>query len=339
MGYRYYFETIIMIFIASHLTNLHKSNLIVFVKGLIISSVVISLLGIYISIFLGIPFMFEVGYTNYNGAPHYSYLISGNNNILRVFGTFASPNNLATFLSIVIISQIIIKDEFKWKKFYWVTLFIQVLALFLTFSRSSWLAFLLCLLIYFLFLYRASKAIRNFILATFITMCSGIIYILLHPENAVWSLFVRTITLQDSSTIGHIDSWINDFKFILDNPLGIGLGLAGPKAFQETGVYLVPENSYYLLAFEVGIIGMCLFLGFNIILFGVLLKKFKRYAGLNKKIIGIGLFSLLILNFVFLFLPTIQEMEVTIIAYTLIGLALGIKNDETHKLSGCGGCL
>jgi len=325
MGYRYYFEAMILFFILGKM-QVDNDFLKRFLK---IFSGFIFLMGMWsllVSLFLGYNFMFSVGYTNYGGVPHFSYLVSGHTGLLRTFGTLSAPNNYGVFLVISILLLIIFKDMFKRKVFLNINLVLQLVLLTLTYSRSAWIGLLLSLVVYFIISNPKTKI--KFIVAFFLGISGFVIYCLREPNNPAIAFFMSTVTLRDTSAAGHLNSWAEDIQFILNHPFGIGLGKAGPKAFAITGVYLNPEMSFYTVAYEMGILGMLLFLVFNVFAIFYLFKKFKitvKVNFLHSRLYLLAGLSWLVLVVSYLFLPMIQEMEVTLIPYFITALAMNYK--------------
>jgi len=325
MGYRFYFETMTLFFVVNKL-EMHKRFFQTFIRIFSIFVFLMAAWSLVVSLFLGYQFMFDVGYTNYNGVPHFSYLISGHLGYLRTFGTLSAPNNYGLFVDVSIMLLLIFKEEFKNKLFLNLNLLLQVVVLSLTYSRSAWIGLLIALFIYFI---TSKPNVRfKFILFSFYAAFSFLIYCVLVPDNPVVNFFINTVTLRDTSAMGHLNSWAGDIKFILSHPLGIGLGNAGPKAFELTGIYLNPEISFYTVAYEMGILGMVLFFIFNVFSIIYLFKKSKKTAlsdMFHSKLYLLSGLSWLIVFMSYFFLPMVQEMEVTLIPYFMASISLSYK--------------
>ena len=62
------------------------------------------------------------------------------------------------------------------------------------------------------------------------------------------------------STLAHLAAWGEGWEAFVQQPLGYGLGAAGP-AVHFSGIYL-PENHYLQLLLDLGTIGTVLWLTF-----------------------------------------------------------------------------
>jgi O-antigen ligase len=102
----------------------------------------------------------------------------------------------------------------------------------------------------------------------------------------------------------------------MSNPIGHGLGSAGPASFKASQP-VIPENWYLQIAYEVGILGLLLY----ILAFAGLLGDFIRNRNLA---LPASLFALtcgiLVSN---LFLHTWADSTLVLIVFTLYGLYKG----------------
>lgn len=73
---------------------------------------------------------------------------------------------------------------------------------------------------------------------------------------------LRGLTGQDPAALGHLSSMDQALNFISDHPLGIGLGMAGPRALRFISEAQVQhtESTYLQFGMETGLVGMALLL-------------------------------------------------------------------------------
>lgn len=295
---------------------------------------ILSLFGIYQALILGDKFLINLGYGD---RLPYAFYISGLLNFQRVASTFASPNNFAFFIGIVIfisISNINILKPIN--KFVYIKIFIVVLALVLTFSRTAWIALLFTISIYYYKNINFSKLVKVLI---GIAIGTGIMYIIdLLVLNGVMfrnveHLITRTASMEDTSIIGHIDSLYESFYIASKNLLGTGFGINGPKASQFTSNPYLVESSYFLIMYEVGIFGAIVY--FSIYVFQYMYLNIRE---INKFPLDINLFRqgkciITYILIMYLTLPNVQETEPVLYIFMLIGIieSLYIKHKDNLK--------
>jgi O-antigen ligase len=75
--------------------------------------------------------------------------------------------------------------------------------------------------------------------------------------------FTRSFTFSDPSAVGHLASFEASIPFILEHPLGIGIGMAGPRAlrFADEAKIEHVESSYFQMMIEIGVPGTLFTLG------------------------------------------------------------------------------
>ncbi len=222
---------------------------------------------------------------------------------LRAYGSFPHPNMLAGFLVICLLLAIVTlvfyfskKIYLTWQKmFIWLSLLLMYFALILTFSRSAWLVFLLCFLIfiaitiwqknkfYFLVLLKIGLILVLLTLVTFFIL----------PD--VWKTRITGGRLEQMSTEQrgiYSEEAANLFKNNWYQ--GVGLGNFTQATHQlnnnkEAWDYQPVHNIYYLSVIEIGILGGLL-LGVLFVWFGYVFYKFVFYLKFeNLWLIGIGL--------------------------------------------------
>lgn len=289
-------------------------------KTIIISSFIACIYG-FLQIFVfDTRFLLDIGYGK-NGYLDHSFYIAGAE-FQRLVGPFGSPNEFGSFLVLIILFTF---DFYRKniKLFYLVIIIFELIALIYTFSRSAWISLIIASIYY---LYKSRLISAKFI---FSTMYFGVMMLLLVPifsnklfERIATHLF-NTVTLNEPSSRGHLDSLIDGFYNMLLNPMGFGLGLSGPRS-KSLGTNIINvENSFILIAYELGIIGLLLFIA--IIYFLIQFIKKDIYS----KNVNMSLVIALIVNF--MFLPNIQSLDVVYIFWILIALNLKVTIKDKEK--------
>lgn len=315
-----------------------------FNKGFNILAIEASLISVYAvfqSVFLGTKFLASLGYpVRENGRLATSFYLSGINNFQRASGTFVSSNTFAFFVSIfcIVCFYIIInKKRFNKKTFRIaiITFSLTLIGLFMSFSRSCWIAtFIVLTLILINAIQKNSlsislKSIIRISLVFFVTVLIivAIISFLsgINIFGIVIQYLINTLSFNDTSAVSHVSSYIDSFNIFIKHIFGTGLGINGPKAAVYFNEYFITESSYFLMLFEFGIIGFVLYFSIYFIAIYKYYRKKVRFDICNYVII----FSLIS----FLFLPYIQDLE--IISYIFIVLGLSVSNITFNTEYNC----
>lgn len=324
-GMRVYLIGYIVFFIFI-LGDYSAKEILKFINRIAVGFVYLSIWGIFQAFILGDKFLLELGY-GMNGALSSSYYISGYFGKQRVVSTFASPNTFGLIASIICMYFVYnLFERLKDKKTNYkniVCFAITFIALIFSFSRSAYIAFGVAFII-FVFMELEKK--YKIMLSSTVGII-GIITVILSflLVDKVKNMFInhifRTITLRDTSVIGHIESTDYAMKVMKNNPFGVGVGMSGQKALQFMDNALHAENSYFIVGFDLGIVGLIVYL---IILSILGYSLFKMYKNPNdiliKNINKLAFVSFVGIHISYLFLPTIQELEVTYIFFPIVAL-------------------
>ena len=319
------------------LNKFHLQDIYKFIDKIAVAFVYLSIWGIFQAVFLGDKFLIKIGY-GLNGVLSSSYYLSGYFGRQRVVSTFASPNTFGLIAAMILMYFVYkIYNEFKNNKvklvdvIYFIVVFI---ALMLSYSRSAYLSFAIGFIIFvFMELNKKLKIIFS-ISIIFVSVVVIILSFILvdKVDNMFINHIFRTITLRDTSAIGHIDSTNYALEVMKSNPFGIGVGRSGQKSLQFIDSALHAENSYFIIAFDMGIIGLIIylislgFLGYELI---------KIYAsqkqGISMVISKLSFVIFLEIYLSYMFLPTIQELEVAYLFFPILGLTWSIYNEKIEK--------
>jgi len=186
---------------------------------------------------------------------------------LRAYGSMPHPNVLAGFLAVcllVCLSALVFyakKQNIMQKIFFWSSLAVMQFAFILTFSRSAWLALLLCYLVMLAVkLYQKNKEL--FIM----TAKAGLVLLIITTMTVImlpdlWQTRITGGRLEQMSVVQRADYYDQANELIKDYWYrGVGLNNFTQATYeldsaQEAWYYQPVHNIYYLSAVELGVIG------------------------------------------------------------------------------------
>lgn len=245
--------------------------------------------------------------------------------IIRAYGTFLHPNILAAFLMTGIAS--LIYFYFREKKFWRKTskiagIYIITLGLLLTFSRQAWLASFFTIIIFSaLFIYKKKTAGIKKIIPVFLIFIFAMMPVKKFLRERV-SLSAKEDAVTERLAYNEMG-----MDLIKENPKGVGAGTQVfyaqknqyYKKFGMDKVWLWQpiHNIYLLIAAEIGIIGLIMFLW---LITNLLFSK-KIYGSNSEEITAkIIMLSFLIIGFSDHFFWTINQGQVMF--WTIVGLLI-----------------
>lgn len=254
----------------------------------------------------------------------WSWYIAGG--FLRMGLPFAAPNNLGSYaaLNVLFLLPLLIKGtgEVASKSFLVVMLFINILALTLTFSRSAMLTVLIGLTLICML---PGVITQKRLIRIFVTILLGILVVIVSlmvvdffSNGAIEKWLFLNTSLRDPSMQGHYSSIIN----ALDNfdqyyLSGYPRGTVGPRAQLFTIDFYNVENSTLGIILDMGLSCSVLFF----VIYALLVKE--GYVGVAQLPVLVGF----IINMQFL--PYIFEPEIMgffLFVYLIIGAL------QTHSL-------
>lgn len=245
----------------------------------IIVSTLVCVLGV-LQYYLPKDILTHFGYTLARGVRP-AFFIDDKSDLPRIMSTLKDPNSLGAFLILPITAlfyQLAIKRD-KRRMLLSGLLALHGLALFLTFSRSAWLAVVVSLAV--LVAHQSRKAIKPI----FIKYWPLIIGVVLLGGSLLFSarhkyVIQNVIEHSDKSTTAqydsngyHLEYVKRGLKGMAQKPLGHGPGTAGIVSIQNPKGGLLTENYYVQIGYEVGIIGLLLFIAINVLVYLQLLKN------------------------------------------------------------------
>lgn len=232
----------------------------------IIVSTIVSLLAV-IQYFLPKDILTHVGYSVSRGVKP-AFFIDDKPDLPRVMSTIRDPNSLGAFLVVPITLLILafIKTDNRRRTLITGLLGLHGLALFLTFSRGSWLATIMSVCIALALWQRALllKHVKRFWLVGVIALLlfGGVLYALRDQymvQNIIFHSDETTQAELDSNEL-HADFVGRGLRGIARDPLGHGPGTAGIVAIQNPSGGLLTENYYVQIGFEAGVFGLMIFI-------------------------------------------------------------------------------
>ncbi len=216
--------------------------------------------------------------------------------LLRAYGTMAHANILAGFLALGLIAclflwinkkqatssslKIFLKERLLFRIIISISLFIILVGIVLTFSRSGWIVSL-CAIMFSLFVGTLYKNTRQQTIHLTIVIC--VLFLLLFISLG-WAIFPR-VTLSRSEPSVNYRMLYNNIgsDIVLQQPLGVGIGnqvffSREHNLYEKYGIYNSIDwqpihNLYLLIASELGILGLLSFLYIIIVATSFSFKK------------------------------------------------------------------
>ena len=254
----------------------------------------------------------------------------------RIVSFFENPNVYGEYLIIIIminLGVVLHATRIKSKILYLITLALNVLCIFLTYSRGCWIGVAVALMM-FLFI----KHRKWFVAA----ICLGFVALFFLPESII-NRILSIGNLADTSTSYRMYIWEGTVHMLKDFWVtGVGVGT---DAFNHIYPYYSygaiaaphPHNLYLLILAETGLIGMVAFLGLTIIL----VKKLFVTAS-NAKDSFCGEFAAILLSAIIGFLiqgvfdNVWYNYRVFLFYFIIIGISVVVclidKESEVNKL-------
>lgn len=238
----------------------------------LIISTVVAALGV-LQYFLPPDILNHVGYSLERGT-RAVFFIDDNPEYLRVMSTLREPNALGAYLlmpAAALFALFIRAKESAKRQMICGAFGLHMLAIFMTFSRSAWLALAitLCLVLYWQYKTSLNTFVRKFwpfVLASLLVV--GITGFALKDSHFFQQYVVHS---NPNEQVADLDS--NDYHSLLvrqglegiqAEPLGHGPGTAGIVSIQNPGGGQLTENYFIQIGYEIGVIGVLLFIAFNI---------------------------------------------------------------------------
>lgn len=250
-------------------------------------------------------------------------------NPMRAIGTMVDPNVLGGFMILVagLTAPQVVSPAPLWRR-RWLALILalDLLALYLTYSRGSLVGLAAGLLVVGLLRYRK---------LLLIALIGAGLLMLLPPAQDYVAHFIEGIQLQDRATLMRLGEYKDALALISRYPW-LGVGFAGSP---EANLYVGVSNLYLLIAEEMGVIGVAWFVATVGLFLGHLWaawRKARRAAsshsqrealllGVGAAVVGVlvgGIFDHYLFNLVY------PHMSTTFWMYLGLGMAVAQADDD-----------
>ncbi len=226
------------------------------------------------------------GFMQYIGLDYFIWqetVISG-----RVISSIGQPNFLASFLLLSLGVSIATLFKFKniyLKLFFIIIIFFHLLTIYLSASRS---AFIALILVFIISLFTLIKKRKNLLILFFSSLISCLIFIILFINYLPDNRFTQTFNFKEGSTLARKEFYATAFEIIKEKPVfGHGLEQAGNRfvayynpdwaLFSKVNDY--PDRAHNIvldLIINFGIIGFLIYLSIFIYSIYFLLFKNKK---------------------------------------------------------------
>ena len=258
--------------------------------------------------------MTHFGYSIERGAKP-AFFIDDKPDFPRVMSTVRDPNSYGAYLILPILILIlgVLKKRSKLIK---IALGLHLLALLLTFSRGAWLGTILGVAVLISLVYGKSiiMLLKKHAAISLIALLIAGIGVGMASQTYIFS---NVILHSDKSTVMadpnelRIQLQADAIEGITDHPLGHGPGTAGLASIGNPKGTVLTENYYLQIGYEVGILGLAVFL----ILLGMIAIKLARNNSMHSKVLFAGFIGLA-------FIATLIHLwSNEVVAYTWWGLA------------------
>lgn len=314
--------------------GIFNSKIYISIKNIYIySAVTISIWGIYQMFFLGVPFLYKIGY-----GVSSAVLANG---FQRNVGVFSSANLMGMYLVIALLILLYGDIQMKFKKTF---IFFLLISLALTLSTSSILGFICCIIF---------NRIRKIEVKKFITLHKNIIknifYIMV---MAIMAMVVDQVVLSGkilelasdrleelfnaltfaggrntTSASIHLNDLVQSFNLMKDNLGGVGFSTSSfilLGRVSDARMTNSVESSIFTILFDFGLIGGIFYLlPFLYPIVAAVRKKDQR---------NIACLVMLALIVLYIFLPLVSSIELRFFAFLFLGLECNKRYKRVKKM-------
>lgn len=241
---------------------------------------IVALLGV-VQYFLPSDTLSHTGYSLARGVRP-AFFIDNNPHFVRIMSTLRDPNSLGAYLLVpmTILFVAFLRERMRMRRLFIAGLFgLQAVALGLSFSRSAWLAIVVALVLavwfeYRTWLVRQAKRFWPLLVAVVLLMGAGAYS---QRHNPLVKHYIIHSTGKPQSAYDsdgfHLVYAERGLRGIAHNPLGHGPGTAGLASIQNPKGSFLTENYYIQIGYEVGVIGLAIFVAINILLYRALARR------------------------------------------------------------------
>lgn len=276
-----------------------------------------------LQLFLPADILSHIGYREDTIQPYLT--VDKNPNYIRINSTLRGPNPLGAYVAIVVSLVVALwlrgNQQIK-ERARGITLVLTVcsaVALWLSYSRSAWLAVIVALIAIAVVLWgkRINRNVWVTVIAAILIVVAGLFALRDTP-------FVANVILHENPSGGssvssneqHAESLSTGVSRLLVQPFGAGVGSTGSASLLGDMPVII-ENQYLFVAHEVGWLGLGLFMGICVLVLVRLRKTRNDWLGLGVFASGLGLMLIGLLQ------PVWADDTVSIIWWGLAAMAIG----------------
>lgn len=301
------------------------------VKALIISGLIVMIFGILHATILPRDFLTHFGYSTSQGELQPDSPISGcqylehTDRVCRATSTFGGPTRYGSYLLLLLGMGLALFGAFKGhttKRLLIAGFVLLALGnIFLTYSRSIWVATLGMIFLFGLLHLKEKKWIpwnkKTAVVSGIITLLlvtAGVFsyqYLQRNQNGPAIPQFFKSLFVRTNSTLAHFSFMEAGIKKVQENPMGTGLGTAGPASarFEK----FLTENWYLQIAVEMGVMGGLLFIAICFLLITHVSTQGSWYAkGILLSFVGVCIAGL--------FTHSFEETTTALLLFGLLGM-------------------
>lgn len=257
----------LIFFLAVWLTASLSPNLKkIWPKLLLIPAGIVITIGLLQRLVLPYDVLKHFGYSSNTIFPYET--INHNIHYQRVMSTLRGANPLGAYLVLVLSALFLFFIKFK-KRRWLLGMFglTGFLALFFSYSRGAWIGLASSLFFLSWISLKNEKARKTLAVAFILLLVIGAFLALSLRHNSTFeNYFLHTQKNSQvalSSNQGHVSAFRSGVHDLIHEPLGRGVGTAGPASVYNNNQTRVSENYFIQLAQEVGWLGLGLFLAIS----------------------------------------------------------------------------
>lgn len=307
-GYMFLWILLSALFVWRTLNKEQKTKLTKILPIILIATIIVGLLR-QIGKYIRPDFFFNIGYGPIGdfifGQEPPIYYRTGPWWEPRLQWLFAWPNNYGYFLAaffplmLYTFQQQITKNT---KLLWGIAIIVTIISIILTLSRTAWIGTIIWIILMYATRFKQHKKILRSIIIITIT-------------GILWLSILKWWSTQE-----HIIQKLSSIQYVIDKPLGYGLGSSWPAIHHEGTI--LPENYYIQIAIDTGTLWAILLLLTLIIL----IHNIKLYHKNDEaKPLILWFFILLIMG---LFLHVFEDSMVNYIFFITRGLYIGYESKQ-----------
>lgn len=209
------------------------------------------------------------------GAYGLSWTFQAASGAKRFAAFFASPLEFGVFANLCFaVSLILFKVQTRFRVIYVITAVMSVFCLLYSYSRAPIAGFFLML-----FFLAIIYGYWRYLLSAFIILLVFVGSIFWLGSEDLRFFFLDTITLSDSSSLGHVLEWIRGVESMASNPFGLGLATSGNGGGVLDDLQVGGENQFIIYGVQMGVLGLFIYL--LLVIYGIkyALKAYQNTKG------------------------------------------------------------